>query len=345
MTEIPEKNKRPIWPFKKKAKEEKTEPTADFSQLEIPQLPDENETPAIEDTLTPEPIREETPQNEKKAKGFFLFRKKAKPAKTPEIPLEQPIQPLETATQPVEDTFGASTDSSPNDTITEDTWEAEPHHASWTTKEEESTAEPAETRLPKEDLRPKQPTNAKQSRRKTAKPEEPQLESPEIQRHIRELDKQEREINTEEDELNAKKLELTKKRYEIIKQRGELERKRFDDFIKKHDLNLHEQSTILRTGLEQHPAGLENAETYVPENETRGLPDFRLAGAYGKQRLVELLEQAKENIRANNVEEAQQALEEVQSVFNTVFMTSSEKKQIEYEILEVEADLKLASLK
>ena len=82
-----------------------------------------------------------------------------------------------------------------------------------------------------------------------------------------------------------------------------------------------------------------------PTGRLRGMPDFRLSSAYGKERLEELLEEAKQHIRQNNMEEAQNALHEVQSVFDTVYMTNNEKKQIEYEILEVEADLKLASLK
>ena len=75
------------------------------------------------------------------------------------------------------------------------------------------------------------------------------------------------------------------------------------------------------------------------------MPDLRLGGEYGKERLQALLEEAKQHIHQNNVEEAQRALEQAQSVFNTVYMTINEKKQMEYEILEVEADLKLASLK
>ena len=106
--------------------------------------------------------------------------------------------------------------------------------------------------------------------------------------------------------------------------------------MKKHRLTTQRQEALLAEQPESLP---EFAQ------ELKGLPDLRLGGEYRKENLQALLEEAKQHIHQNNVEEAQKALEQAQSAFNTDYMTLNEKKQMEYEILEVEADLKLASLK
>lgn len=162
--------------------------------------------------------------------------------------------------------------------------------------------------------------------------EEPELPTG-LGKREAELERLERQLNREEDELNSKRLELTARRYSLVKEKGEIEKRKFEEFMRKHKATAQ-------------PQMLQGEEAWAkPERQLRGMPDFRLAGAYGKERLQSLLEEAKHHITENNVEKAQKALDEVQSVLGTVYMKSSEKKQIEYEILEVEADLKLASLK
>lgn len=162
---------------------------------------------------------------------------------------------------------------------------------------------------------------------------------PRLSQKARELEQMENALEREEEELNMKRLALTKRRYELIKQKGDLDKRRFDDFIRR------QRETTEREGsLAKENAPL-LAEGELRGTRLEGMPDFRLAGAYGKERLVALLEEAKQHIRESNVAEAQKALGEIQAVFNTVYMPANEKKQIEYEILEVEHDLKLASLK
>lgn len=336
------KAKFSLWPFRKKpAMEEETETMTELKELEVPQFPDlkmpEEDEIKIEEKT--EEARIENPAPEKR-KGFLfptsLFRRgpigsgrfgfKRKQGATKQ---EEVIEPLENLPQP-------STMEAPEPA--ENMFEPEPQHEKWTEQqepEEEIVERPIEE-VPIQKTR-KQP-KVKAGKAKTRLDEDAGL-----QRRMRELEAKEKALDMEEEQLNSKKLEATRKRYELIKQKGDLERERFEEFMRKHKLVSMQGVSVVTTG-EEMPQ-FSAAENDQPMGETSGLPDFRLSGAYGKERLEELLEQAKQSIRENNVEEAQKALHEVQSVFNTVFMTTTEKKQIEYDILEVEADLKLASLR
>lgn len=164
-------------------------------------------------------------------------------------------------------------------------------------------------------------------------------EGPGLSREARELEQMENEMEREEEELNMKRLALTRRRYELIKRRGDLDKRRFEDFIRRQKEATEREGSLAKENVSL-PAGEESRGTRL-----EGMPDFRLAAAYGKERLVALLEEAKQHIHENNFDEAQKALGEIQAVFNTVYMPANEKKQIEYEILEVEHDLKLASLR
>ncbi len=224
--------------------------------------------------------------------------------------------------------------------------ELEPHHARWAEFSEEEKERESKVKTMAEEEAEEEtgelPASAAEiaveeggERTKTAM-ERKSHEEAELDRKEDELDRQGKELSNEEAELNANRLDLTRKRYELIKQKGEIERKKFEIFMKKHRLTTQRQEALLAEQPESLP---EFAQ------ELKGLPDLRLGGEYRKENLQALLEEAKQHIHQNNVEEAQKALEQAQSAFNTVYMTLNEKKQMEYEILEVEADLKLASLK
>ncbi len=234
-------------------------------------------------------------------------------------------------------------------------FEPEPHHAKWeetsapaemhegTIKDDNEELEQASLAATNRKLREFKVSRSK-ARLKTENYND--YEGPALIRQDEELERTEKELTRQEEELNSKRLELTRKRYELIKQKGELESKKFEEFIRKHKNRNEKEEALVREELySQESTERMQIGGNEPQGRLAGMPDFRLAGAYGKERLEELLEEAKQHIRQNNMDEAQSALHEVQSVFDTVYMTNNEKKQIEYEILEVEADLKLASLK
>lgn len=336
--------------FKKKGEREKEEAGklgGEIEQaLEVPEFP---ELPKIEDViedaeaakmapqipeheLTEKPI--EAAKEVKPSRGFLFFGRKGKKeerqeaiqeAEQKELSELMPELPVPEETGQEEREDGEKTAAA---------FEPEPHHAEWA-ETAEGIKEAMEAEAAERVRKGQEPLAEKQDRKESKTYEEAELEKTD-----RELESQEKGLSKEEEELNNKRLELTRRRYELIKQKGEVEKKKFDVFMKKHktvsqseEAMAAEHSTGFRTGFA------------APATVYRGLPNFRLSGAYGKERLQALLEEAKQHISQNNVEEARKTLEEAQSAFGTAYMPLNEKKQMEYEILEVEADLKLASLK
>lgn len=277
---------------------------------EAPQQQEWDTSPALpkENEILPMP---EMPAEEKKPKehrGFFHFMKKTKQ--------EQPVRPI--MAEPMQEIETANAEPA--------LFEAEPHHLSW---EEQSVKEEVAINPSPEQAAEKAETPAKK-----LKPELKSYEEAALDKKESELEQLEKGLNLEEDALNKKRLEVTRKRYDLIKQKGEIESQKFELFMKRQKLSKQKEESLM----DGNDLGISH------QRETKGMPDFRLSGAYGKERLEALLEEAKQHIRQNNVEEARNSLQEVQSVFHTTYMNSSDKKHMEYEILEVEADIKLASL-
>lgn len=312
--------------------------------IEMPRIEDfQNYEPA-------EPLTEEAPKTKKEGKGILGFLFKRKETETKKEREKQKTEPAEAATEidAAIAAAGAPSTPAPAKSLPAPEFEPEPHHAKW---EELPTA----AELPDNELNEQPelviPAAAVRRRSRSEKRARPHEEYDDLEtiRQDHELERTEKELTRQEEELNNKRLELTRKRYELIKQKGELESKKFEEFIRKHKNRNEKEEALVRDEIysqESTPAtqgiSIRGSE---PTGRLQGMPDFRLSSAYGKERLDELLEEAKQHIRQNNMEEAQRALHEAQSVFDTVYMTNNEKKLIEYEILEVEADLKLASLK
>ncbi len=349
--------------FKKKTRNEEEQKLPE-TPTELPELEDFG-PPKMEEPMElaeqPEPLKEKPPEAKKEKKGFmgFLFKRK-------ESGVKEEKQKAKAATE-IDTAIAAAATTQPTpepaESLPAPEFEPEPQHAKW-----EETPEPTE--LPEKTLAEddgektkirefkgisKSKTKKSANRAVLIKPRRKsdtgtkEYEDTEIIRHDQEIERAESELSRQEEELNNRRLELTRRRYELIKQKGELEKKKFEEFIRKHRNTSQKEEGLVREELLGHESNASTPDFGTrgkePRGELQGMPDFRLAGAYGKERLEELLEEAKQHIRQNNVEEAQRALSEVQSVFDTVYMTNNEKKQIEYEILEVEADLKLASLR
>ncbi len=321
----------------------------------LPQLPEEEkelqtpiEMPRLEDFQENEllePITGKTPETKKQRKGFleFLFKKKETSTKEEQAEAATEIDAAIAAA-------GAPSTPEPAKPSPALEFEPEPHHIKW--EETPATAELPDDELDEqtEPLIPA-PAGRKRIKAKGRATQHEEYDDVELIRQDHELERTEKELTRQEEELNSKRLELTRKRYELIKQKGELESKKFEEFIRKHKNRNEKEEALVREELYSHEstAGMldfgSGGSGNEPRGRLKGMPDFRLSSAYGKERLEELLEEAKQHIRENNMEDAQRALHEVQSVFDTVYMTNNEKKQIEYEILEVEADIKLASLR
>ncbi|MBI2141798.1 hypothetical protein HYU16_05255 [Candidatus Woesearchaeota archaeon] len=331
-----------FWPFKKKGPEEAVQAVP-----ELPEFPKIPETPYKEGSI-PELFAEEHPEAQAGMQGNREEEIVQKEGTVPELPSLEDLGELgeefgmpETPRTGMGEFRPGKADRDQKSDA--EAAELEPHYAQWAEGsgkgKEKETKEEAEEGMGEEmqELPASEEKVAGESARGIKKARERKTpEEAELDRKEEELDRHEKELSSEEAELNANKLDITRKRYELIKQKGEIERKKFGIFMRKHRLTVQRQETLLAEQPERLPDFAQ---------ELKGMPDLRLGGEYGKERLQALLEEAKQHIRQNNVDEAQKALEQAQSVFNTVYMTMNEKKEMEYEILEVEADLKLASLR
>ncbi len=177
----------------------------------------------------------------------------------------------------------------------------------------------------------------KESRKKTK--EEP-AEKLEIQRAIEEirkkpevieksspleereklLEEKERQLETEEDIINNKRIALANRRYQLIKERGELEKEKFDRIMKQHGR---------KTGMETGRAGM---------------PETELAQEYTRESIRQLISQARANLNSGDTTSAKKTLAELKNALDCASIEPEEIKRLEYDVLELEADLKLALL-
>ena len=125
---------------------------------------------------------------------------------------------------------------------------------------------------------------------------------------------EERALEQEEEYLNKKRLELTNRRYILIKKRGELEKEKFQK--------------ILSGKIRQMP------ESAVSSG---------LSEEFTEKKLQDLLEEAKRSFSTGNMERAKGLVIELK---NSMEMTPSaiRDKKMEYDVLALEADIKLAAL-
>ncbi|MBI4438896.1 hypothetical protein HY640_03110 [Candidatus Woesearchaeota archaeon] len=151
-------------------------------------------------------------------------------------------------------------------------------------------------------------------------------EMAELRRIEEQLLQEEKGLSEEEQRLNSAKLELTKKRYELLKQRGELEKKKFEYFLSKRT----SPELTAQINNATHPRSLEFREKMPLE--------------FGKERLEQLIRQAKQDIAQGNAEEATRKFHEIESTFSRSILTPDEKRSLKYEIMEIEADIRLAAI-
>ena len=125
-------------------------------------------------------------------------------------------------------------------------------------------------------------------------------------------------LNREEETLNAKRLELSNRRYEVVKRRGDLERKRFQRFLKAYK------------------------SKEIPE--VTAYPESKAYALQTKDQIISMIEQTKKLVKEGKLEEAKGTFSEIKSSFDRGIISSEERKKIEYDILGLETDIKLAAL-
>ncbi len=137
------------------------------------------------------------------------------------------------------------------------------------------------------------------------------------------LEEKERQLEIEEDVLNRKRIALANRRYTLLKERGELEKEKFEKILKSHYKEKRE------LGYEQGMAGM---------------PETALTQEYTSESIQELISEARAELSRGNTTSAKKTITKLKNAIKFSAMEPREIKKLEYDVLELEADLKLAML-
>ncbi len=137
------------------------------------------------------------------------------------------------------------------------------------------------------------------------------------------LEEKERQLETEEDVINSKRIALANRRYQLIKERGALEKEKFERILKGH------YSEARKTGT---------------EHGKTGLPEMELANDYTKESIQRLILQARASLDNGDTTGARKTIAELKNAIECAAIEPEDIKRLEYDVLELEADLKLALL-
>ena len=131
----------------------------------------------------------------------------------------------------------------------------------------------------------------------------------------------ERMLEEEEKRLDKRRIETARKRHRIIEQREMLEGEKFEEVIR------------LEKTAKKHGRN--------PE----GIPKIKVNMQYTESMLMQLMDQARKEFANKNSETARQLLEDIKKSISIAGATSSPySRKLEYEIMSLEVDIKLASL-
>jgi hypothetical protein len=127
-------------------------------------------------------------------------------------------------------------------------------------------------------------------------------------------------LNREEESLNSKRLEISKRRYALIKKRGEFERRKFQHFLSNY-----------------------NSKVPVQEIKTEEEP-LPAHGSAAKEQLATMIGQARDMAKAGRINEAMGVFNHIKSSMSKSLLTDIERKKIEYDLLGLETEIRLAAL-
>lgn len=140
-----------------------------------------------------------------------------------------------------------------------------------------------------------------------------------IEQQDEKLAEEERLIDTEEERLHKKRIETASKRYDLIKKRAELEKERFEKILKQHEDAVRDYK--------------------ISQNEK-----MLFEGDCSKEKIKQLMSEARSCLARGDSVTSEKIRQELISMLEFSTLDPKENKQVEYEILELEADIKLAAL-
>ncbi len=156
--------------------------------------------------------------------------------------------------------------------------------------------------------------------------ESPEMSS--LREKERALAEKEQFINQEEARLNEKRIKLSKMRVEIAQQRNQLEREKFDNFMKRK--GKIEEKII--ADIEKR----NDIEIELPIEKEANLSDM--------SEIEDSLTQARSLLRQGNNELAHTKISQIKNSLASMLIPPQDRRRIEYALMELEADAKLATL-
>ncbi|GEM_PF-694498 len=154
-----------------------------------------------------------------------------------------------------------------------------------------------------------------------------------------ELIRKERELNDEEQRLNHAKVDLIKKRYELLKERGALEKEKFERFISKR---INGKSVMLQA--QQTQSAYQPQTTLQPQAAAL---DSQPASSvqFSRERVEAMIREVRESISQGNSCIAAEKFLAAQSLLSRTPLEPGEKRILNYDLMELEADIRLEKLK
>lgn len=151
-------------------------------------------------------------------------------------------------------------------------------------------------------------------KKKPSKKQEPSLDDRE-----KELKEEKFLISSEEEHLDKKRTDLARRARELIRKQADLE--------------------------EEKAAGLlQKKEHYAMPGDDALLPKLRSSSEDSKEKMKSLILKARSLLRAGNDQAAEKIRRELAESFQFSVLEPRDAKEIEYEILELETDIKLAEI-
>ncbi len=139
----------------------------------------------------------------------------------------------------------------------------------------------------------------------------------------RQLEEKERQLEIEESVLNKKRITLANRRYQLLNERGEIEKEKFEKILKSHYK--------------------EKRETDYAQGMA-GMPETELTREYTSESIQQLINEARTELDRGDMTGAKRTITELKKAIECAAVEPREIKKLEYDVLELEADLKLAML-
>ncbi|MBI2575519.1 hypothetical protein HYV82_06565 [Candidatus Woesearchaeota archaeon] len=169
--------------------------------------------------------------------------------------------------------------------------------------------------------------------------------TPALGKREAELLRKERELNEDELKLNHARVELIRKKYELLKERGALEKEKFEKFISKR-INGNSEAPVMLKAQQAQSAYQQQSTQQTQQLQSAALDSPPASSVqFSRERVEAMIREAKESIAQGNSHLAVEKFLAAQSLLSRTPLEPGEKRSLNYDLMEIEADIRLEKLK